>query len=181
VPHAPSLIDHTILARLAELAASTPTGAFVEVGVYKGGSAAVLLRVAKAQGRTLYLFDTFTGIPYADPDKGDTHKVGDFGDTSLDAVGRACPGAILCPGVFPQTLPPDIGPVAFAHIDCDQYASIRGAAEALSPRMVPGGVMVFDDYGHLAGATRAVQDWLLAPQQRMLVASLTPGPAKVTF
>jgi O-methyltransferase len=180
VPQPPSLIDHTVLARLADIAASAPPGAFVEVGVYRGGSAAVLLKVAQAQSRALYLFDTFTGIPYADAAKGDTHQPGDFSDTSLEAVGRACPGAILCPGVFPETLPAGMAPIAFAHIDCDQYQSVRGAAEALEPLMVIGGVMIFDDYGHLAGATRAVHDWLLADHTRAIEANLS-GPAMVTF
>jgi hypothetical protein len=45
------------------------------------------------------------------------------------------------------------------HVDADQYDSLRAACEIFPPLMVSGGVMVFDDYGHLAGATQAVRDW----------------------
>ena len=177
----PSLLDPSALAELFDAAWAAPAGDIVEVGVYRGGSAVVLHGVAKARGYTLWLYDTFTGIPYADPDKGDTHQVGDFSDTSPDEVGRACPGAVVTVGTFPDTLGPEPSRVALAHIDCDQYAAIYGALDALAPRMVSGGVIILDDYGHLAGATRAVNAWLLdGKHTRTLTVSLA-GKARVTF
>jgi len=151
-----SVISPDVRHELAEAARRAPPGDLVEVGVYKGGSAAVLDAVAKEQGRRLFLFDTFTGIPYRD--ECDTHSVGDFSDTSLDAVRAALPDALIYPGVFPETLPADIGPIALAHIDCDQYRSVHACCEALAPLMAPGGLMVFDDYDVLNGARMAV-DW----------------------
>jgi len=151
-----SIIAPEHLDELAETARSVPDGDFVEVGVYRGGSAQRLAEVARERGRRLFLFDTFTGIPLRDDI--DDHEVGDFGDTSLEDVQRAIPDARFCVGVFPDTLPADCGPIALAHIDCDQYRSVRDCCNYLAPRMVSGGVMIFDDPSCLYGASRAVTE-----------------------
>lgn len=140
---------------LASLAAKAPPGCIVELGVYQGGSARFLAEVARAQGRTLYLYDTFAGIPVKD--EVDNHQIGDFGDTSLEAVAAAIPDAVIVQGVFPESLVP-MEPIAFCHVDADQYRSVKAACEHLGPRMVPGGTMVFDDYDRLLGATMAVDE-----------------------
>lgn len=138
-----SLIDEPSIREMARLASLTPAGCFVEVGVYKGGSAWFLARVAREQRRALHLFDTFSGIPHARAD--DNHRVGDFGDASLEAVQRAIPGAVFHVGVFPNTMPADLEPVAFVHCDCDQHDSVKAVIDAFWPRLVSGGVIVFDD------------------------------------
>jgi O-methyltransferase len=148
-----SLIHETMLGSMRALAAGTPPGAFVEVGVYQGGSAEVLHGLAQEQGRALFLFDTFCGIPFRGED--DRHVVGDFADTSMADVARLCPQAVIVAGVFPASLV-ETGPVAFVHADADQYQSTRDICTHLAPRMVPGGVMLFDDFAHLDGCRRAV-------------------------
>lgn len=152
-----SLIHADKLIELRETARACPPGDLVEVGVYQGGSAVYLAEVAREQGRRLFLFDTFAGMPHASAAI-DHHKVGDFADTSLEAVRAAIPEAIYAVGVFPATLTPDVGPIALAHIDCDQFASVRACCVELAPRMAPGGVMVFDDYDCLPGARCAVDE-----------------------
>lgn len=151
-----SLIEPTALRELEAAARAAPAGDFVEIGVYHGGSAMVLYGVAEEQGRTLYLYDTFSGIPESSPGEGDLHQVGDFGDASLEAVQAAMPNAVITQGVFPHVLMAGLGLIALAHIDCDQYVSTVAACRHLAHRMVPGGVMIFDDYNCLRGATRAV-------------------------
>jgi Macrocin-O-methyltransferase (TylF) len=148
----PSLVGELDLYDMIAMAASTPPGCFVEVGVYRGGSAWRLLQVAKVQQRELYLYDTFTGIPYKDSI--DAHSVGDFKDTSLEHVRQLCPEAIITPGLFPASAV-DMPRIAFAHLDCDQYRSVREAALYLSPLMIEGGVMWFDDSPCLPGAKLA--------------------------
>ena len=151
-----SLIDPATVQWMCGLAERTPQGCFVEVGVYKGGAAWHLAKVAQRQGRSIYLYDTFTGIPFRD--EIDAHAVGDFSDTSVEAVREAIPYASVVPGLFPGTLLAGTPGVAFAHIDVDQYRSTREAILALSPLMVEGGIMVFDDYGVLVSATTAVNE-----------------------
>jgi O-methyltransferase len=170
-----SVIGPRALDDLRAAANEAPPGDFVEVGVYKGGSAAVLAEVARARGRRLFLFDTFSGMPHSELGV-DHHVVGDFGDTSLEAVQKAIPGAICVPGVFPSTLYDDVGPIALAHIDCDQYASVAACCRELAPRMVTGGVMVFDDYDVLPGARRAVDE---AFGERVRISA--GGKARVVF
>jgi O-methyltransferase len=151
-----SVIAPHHLEELVDAARSAPPGDFVEVGVYRGGSAVLLAEVARATGRRLFLFDTFTGIPFRDAV--DRHEVGDFSDTSLEMVREAVPDATFCVGVFPDTMPDDIGPIALAHVDCDQYRSVHDCCAHLGPRMAPGGVMVFDDPNVLDGASQAVRE-----------------------
>lgn len=157
---APSVISRGCLQELHYEALRAPPGDFVEVGVYRGGSAQVLATVAEEQHRRLFLFDTFTGIPYQGAM--DHHRPGDFGDTSLEEVKRAVPSAIIVDGVFPDTLPRaeqlGLGKVALAHVDCDQYQSVLACCVELAPRMLLGGVMVFDDYDCLTGARMAVEE-----------------------
>src|SRR5262245_25949255 len=152
----PDMIGLSGIRKITELAAGTPDGCFVEVGVYRGGSAWHLAKIARLQRRALHLFDTFTGIPFKGD--GDTIEVGHFADTSEAAVKKAIPDAIIHAGLFPQTLPPSLTNIAFAHIDCDQYDSVKSCIENLWPLMVSGGIMYFDDYHWLEGATRAVDE-----------------------
>lgn len=170
-----SLIRDAVLEELVDVARECPPGDFVEVGVYQGGSAFYLAEVARNTGRRLFLFDTFTGMPFQDAAV-DHHRPGEFADCSLEAVQKSIPDAIYKVGVFPETLTPDVGPIALAHIDCDQYRSIWDCCERLSPLMVPGGVMVFDDPDALAGAKRALEDFF---GDRYVWSST--GKARVTF
>lgn len=152
-PH--SLVPPEIIDDMVAHASRAPSGCFVEVGVYKGGTAWHLARVAEAQKRPIFLYDTFTGIPY----QGDLdyHRVGEFGDTSIEAVRKAIPYATVIQGVFPGSAV-DMPPVAFVHLDCDQYESILSAVYYLLPMLVPGAVVWFDDTIHLKGARSAMLD-----------------------
>ncbi len=158
-----------MLATMAFLANSAPSGAFVEVGVYLGGSAEVLYEVAQKQRRRLYLYDTFSGIPFAD--EIDSHRVGDFGvGASFEATQAAFPDAVVQKGIFPrdQAIPDSI---AFVHLDVDQYRSYRECLDTLLPRMVRGGMILCDDYC-LGGAAKAIDETKaekeLLPDNRIL-------------
>lgn len=162
-----SLLGAGTIASMMALARAAPSGILAEVGVYKGGSAWHLAQL----GRELHLFDSFSGMPIADAD--DYHKVGDFADTSPEMVAALVPSAILHIGTFPDTLPMNLTGFAFVHVDCDQYRSVRDSIKCLSPHMVPGGIMLFDDWQCTAGATKAISEaftaiWL-TPQQRAFV------------
>lgn len=150
-----------MLHELAEEARRAPAGDLVEVGVYKGGSAWVLDMVGREQGRKVWLFDTFRGTPHANS-KYDVHKKADFGDVDIEEVRAAVPDSQLVVGVFPNTLKDaealGMGKIALAHIDCDQYRSVKACCEHLAKRMVPGGLMIFDDYDVLEGARKAVDE-----------------------
>ena len=152
-----SLLAEASIGHLLDLAAVTPLGPFVEVGVYQGGSAWRLAELARKQGRALHLFDTFAGMPWEDT-QDVNHHIGDFSDTDLPTVQEAIPDAIFHVGIFPDTLPPDLTDIAFVHADCDQYRSVKAVIQHLYPRMLVGGVILFDDYPSVTGATLAVDE-----------------------
>lgn len=155
----PSIIHHYQLEQLVKLAESAPPGHFVEVGVYMGGSASLLYEVAQRQGRELHLFDTFTGTPVSIEGL-DKHLVDkEFAaETTPDLIRAFLPDAHLHIGVYPETHPAELAGVAFVHCDCDQYQSYRAVIDNLWPLMVPGGIMIFDDYPYLLGAKKAVEE-----------------------
>lgn len=168
-----SLITGDDLSQMLTLAASTPRGDFIEVGVYKGGSAWRLAELARTQWRMLYLCDTFKGIPYSDP-QWDSHHVGDFADVDFKLVRDQFFDEGLdfwvewIIGTFPGSWDKAEPKFSFAHLDCDQYRSVKESAEWLIPRMVPGGVIWFDDVDRLAGATRAAEELFGSRLQRDL-------------
>lgn len=151
----PSLVADNTIEALLKAASRSPEGCFVEVGVYKGGTAQHLTRLAEEQGRQIYLYDTFKGQPYAG--SMDKHPVGDFGDTDYETVKNALPYAHVIQGIFPQSAVP-MPPVGFVHLDCDQYQSVKEASIYLIPKLVKGASIWFDDAPYLEGARVAVEE-----------------------
>lgn len=152
-PH--SLVGEATIREMLAAARDTPAGCFVEVGVYKGGTGWFLNQLAIDQAREVYLYDTFTGIPYHDVV--DSHSTGDFADTSVEEVRALIPRATTVQGLFPDSAVP-MPPIAFVHLDCDQYRSVKESAEYLIPLMVPKGVIWFDDSPCLPGAHKAAKE-----------------------
>jgi O-methyltransferase len=163
-----TVVDERRLYVLMQVVKATATleGPGAEFGVWKGGSAKLLSRVMSevSPGKVLHLFDTFAGMPRMDPTK-DLHREGDFGDTSLQEVRvflKDCRNVRFHPGLFEDTMPRVAeARFSFAHVDCDVYWSVMQCCEFLYPRMVPGGIIVFDDYGQIdcPGAKRAVDEF----------------------
>jgi O-methyltransferase len=164
----PSQVGPDHIAALCARAAVAPPGPFVEVGVFQGGTAWHLAKIAQEQGRDIWLYDTFAGIPYSGPN--DSHKIGDFAACSYDDVRAAIPYARVVQGIYPQSawglLYGPVKPIAFVHLDCDQERAYREALAFLIPRMAKGGVMWFDDAPCLPGAMKAVADVFAAERIR---------------
>ena len=49
--------------------------------------------------------------------------------------------------------------IALLRLDTDWYESTKIELEILYPRLVPGGVLIIDDYGHWVGARKAVDEY----------------------
>lgn len=149
-----------ILALVRDLGAVA--GDIAECGVYQGGA---LREIAlAAPDRRVIGFDTFEGLPREAWRVGEPHGVGDFGDTSYEAVAAAVSGAEnveLARGLFPQSAGPfECNRFALVHIDFDFYQSTRDAIAWFLPRMAPGGAMVFDDvdWKHCPGVRQALDE-----------------------
>ena len=161
-----------VLWTLATQALHVP-GDFWECGVYKGGTARLLAERLAASDKRLHLFDTFGGMPATGPE--DLHGEGDFADTSPAAVCERVGHADRVkfhvgriPGTF---VVGDASPIAFAHIDVDIYRSILDCCAEIYPRLTPGGIMVFDDYGFPScpGARKAVDEFFADKPEQPLV------------
>jgi O-methyltransferase len=142
-------------------------GDFWECGVYKGGTARMFAEYLNLHARSdtkLHLFDTFGGMPECDKNL-DLHRQGDFSDTNLEEVRRVVGNSDRVEfhaGWIPDTFR-DLQKcvIALAHVDVDIYRSVRDCCEFIYPRLRPGGVIVFDDYGFPScpGARKAVDEF----------------------
>lgn len=138
-------------------------GACAEVGVYKGGTAELI--AINRKERPLYLFDTFSGIPYSG--KHDNHhKMGDFNDTSFEKVCDRLAkyeGVSVHKGIFPDDTGSVIDNVefSFVHLDVDVYESYISALNVFWPKMIKGGIIICDDYNFdtCLGAKVAVDEF----------------------
>lgn len=167
-----SLLDEVkcyILYQLAHQALKLG-GDVAEIGVYKGGSAKLLAKIVEPSGKRVHLFDTFSGMPPTHPEY-DLYKKGDFDDASLKTVKTFlgdCPNVTLYPGFFPDTAIPLVEHrFCFAHVDVDIYRSVMDCCEFFHPRLEPGGVLIFDDYGspRCPGVVRGVDEYFKAQRE----------------
>ena len=155
-------------------------GAFVECGVWKGGSmmaVALALLEKRVTDRDLYLFDTYGPIPAPEDVDVDVHGVDAVHGwtaymeqqaftgmeevrANLASTGYPADRVHLVAGLVEETLP-DRAPeqVAVLRLDTDYYASTRHELQTLWPRVPVGGFLVVDDYGHFAGARQAVDEF----------------------
>lgn len=140
-------------------------GDLVELGVYKGNSAAMLAAFARRHNRHVYLFDTFAGFDARDLRGVDIERPVQFCDTSVESVQKlvGTEGVTCVQGFFPESTAKITMPnqIAVAHIDCDLYEPMKAGLEEFYPRLSPGGMMLLHDYssGHWPGATRAVDEF----------------------
>lgn len=165
-----TLLPFARLSHLADLADDLPPGNVVECGAFDGGSGAVL---AAASGRTTWLFDSWEGCPPPGPwdiDRdGLSAETGQFAGSlaraqhlAYDVLSLPADRMRFVQGWFADTLPKTrakIGEIALLHIDADWYESVKECLELLYDQVVPGGIVVVDDYGYWLGCRRAVDEW----------------------
>ncbi|MBC3956871.1 Methyltransferase domain-containing protein [Pseudomonas asturiensis] len=152
-----------ILCHFAKMARRLP-GDFVEVGAYKGNTANVIAdRVDLAStGKQYYLYDAF------EHDEGDVHHaMPNHGPQLHNTVKErfaAYPFVQVIKGYVPDSFEQGFPEqIAFAHIDLNQAPAEVEALKRIVPRMVPGSVLILDDYGWwVYRAQKEAEDPLLA-------------------
>lgn len=128
-------------------------GSVIEIGVWRGGSAKILEKNL-GEGNKLYLCDTFNGVVKAGI-KDKTYKGGEHSDTSFEEVSKIFnhnSSVKILQGIFPEQTAHliDDEPFKLCHIDVDVYESAKDIFEWIYPKLIIGGVVVFDDYGFAA-------------------------------
>src|SRR5665213_943463 len=175
------------------VAAELP-GAFVECGVWKGGSVMMMAATLLSLGirdRDIYLFDTFAGMtPPTDKDidfrgakaaallarsgKEDNlawaYSPLDEVKSNLARTGYPVERFIFVAGDVLATLPAQApASIALLRLDTDWYESTRHELEQLFPRLVRRGALIVDDYGYFRGARQAVDEYLARQKEKYLL------------
>ena len=120
-----------------------------DVTRYAGVSALESWRAAKAAGETLWPF-------WFAPENFSEERVREL----IEGTGYPRERLRFVRGKVEDTVP-DAAPaeIAVLRLDTDWYESTLHELEHLYPRLVPGGVLILDDYGYWEGARRAVDEY----------------------
>lgn len=184
-----------LIAAIRYLSKHKIDGSIVECGVWRGGAmgAAALAMQAMNETRSMYLFDTFEGMsaPTAEDNAfGGGAAMDQFmekrtGDESSDwcmasledvqanltTLGLDIADFHFVKGLVEDTIPSQspTQDIALLRLDTDWYKSTKHEMDHLFPKLVPGGVLIIDDYGDWEGARKAVDEYLDHHNIRMLL------------
>lgn len=129
-------------------AASGLDGAMAEAGVLMGGSARLI--AATKSAATLHLFDVFETLQADDAPH--TAVGAHFGGVhgilaAVEELLAPFADVRFHPGIFPHSAA-GLGDMrfAFVHLDLDLPEGTRDALEFFYPRLLPGGILLGDDY-----------------------------------
>jgi hypothetical protein len=149
-------------------------GDCIETGVWRGGSSLLMRATLDSlgdEGRTVYLADSFQGLPKPDTqgfpeDAGLDLSANDFLAAPLSQVEAnferllgGTDGIEFVPGFFDETLPALRGHRwSIIRLDGDTYEATWIALECLYPGLADGGYLIVDDYA-VPECKRAVDEF----------------------
>ncbi len=73
-------------------------------------------------------------------------------------------------GYFEDTLPRYQGSIALLHLDCDLHQSYKTCLDMLYSRVMPGGVIMFDEYEdtNFPGAQKAINEFFTDKSEKVI-------------
>lgn len=175
-------------------------GAYVECGVYKGGSVMnmALTQLNFKKMVHIYLYDTFEGMTSSG--EFDINHRGVLASRILKNPSKKCicsleeakknlkltgyPKEFLhfCQGDVAITLKQQVPEkIALLRLDTDWYESTKIELESLYPKLVKGGVLILDDYGYWRGARKATDDYFKSIGVRPKFEPIEAGVSAVAF
>jgi hypothetical protein len=126
-------------------------GLFLEFGVFKGETIEYIANRVEAK---VYGFDSFKGLPENWEQlmpKGAFYTFGKVPESAQSNIQ-------FVKGWFSETIPPFVEehdkPCAFVHVDCDLYSSTCDILNGLSEQIIPGTIIVFDEFYNFPGWRR---------------------------
>jgi O-methyltransferase len=160
---------------VADVVRNEVPGDVIECGAWRGGASIFLegaLLTLGATDRTLWVADSFQGLPPPDTDTypadaGDENYKHDELVVSVDEVkanfdryGLLLDNVKFLEGWFKDTLPTaPIEQLAILRLDGDMYEATWQSLTALYPKLSVGGYAIIDDYGYFPGCRKAVEDF----------------------
>lgn len=170
-------------------------GDIVECGVWKGGSMMAVAETLKSTNdctRKLYLYDTFEGM--SEPTEHDKTYYGEaaasllneednkeknliWAYSTLETVKKGMRSTnypqdkiVYVKGKVEDTIPATLpSRISLLRLDTDWYESTLHEMTHLFPLLVPGGVLIIDDYGHWAGARKAIDEYVQQHRIKILL------------
>lgn len=158
-------------------------GIFVELGFGKGDSASTIVSLMEQKMikvRDSWFFDSFEGFPSPSKEDlihGDNVAIEgrlkfpiDKANEVSKSVDKLKAKGTVVKGYFEHTLlnTSTLDRIAVLHLDCDLYSSYRTGLNALFDLVVPGGVILFDEYksqrqfSRYPGASKAIDEFFLS-------------------
>lgn len=159
-------------------------GDYVECGTWKGGSVMGMLLKQLDYGsvnKDIWIFDTFSGMSNPleiDKDCNDQNAVdllsnsdmlishvwaySSFEETSKNILSTGYPSEKIhfIKGMVEETVPNTcVEKISLLRLDTDWYESTKIELEYLFPKLVSGGILIIDDYGHWKGCKQAVDEY----------------------
>ena len=170
-------------------------GTIVECGVWRGGMIAGIAETVGPQ-RPYYLCDSFEGLPPARTEDGPAAKAyqsnpadPDYFDNCRSEQGWAeramklakAHDVTILKGWFNDTIPTlrPATPIALLRLDADWYESTRVCLQHLYPLVLPGGLILIDDYYTWDGCTKAVNEYLATLPEPERIRSTPSGVAYI--
>jgi hypothetical protein len=133
----------------------------VQLGVFSGSEAAAIAKFTKFQTKPLRMFlvDTFTGAPEEQWTKSELTAGADSAQWAYLEAGdlytqvrkrfESFPNIIVIQGRVPNILPHiPVQRIGLLLLDMNAAAPEQAAADFFWERLVPGGLVLSDDYGH---------------------------------
>jgi len=153
---------------IADVVRSNVPGDLIETGVWRGGATIFMRAMLKALGvtdRTVWVADSFEGLPNPDADKYPVEAKTHTGKvmtsvynhfavsledvrSNFEAYGMLDEQVRFLKGWFKDTLPEaPINTLAISRLDGDYYESTMDALVNLYHKLSVGGYVIVDDYG----------------------------------
>jgi hypothetical protein len=149
-------------------------GDLVECGAYRGGSAYFMCEAHRDTGRTIHLFDSFSGLSEPRDIDGAYWRRGALA-TSQDTLTAGLAGFTnyRCYAGWIPTRFVEVENLLFSflHIDVDLYEPTKDSLEFFYPRMLREGVILMDDYGFKScpGAKQAADEFFADKPEKIVM------------
>jgi hypothetical protein len=154
-------------------------GDFLECGVFKGVSLirfASFIKIFEKKKRNLYAFDAFGSFPSTsrkeDLNFAQRHNKNLGNGIKINSLAKILKNKNinnfkLFKGNVIDTIPEFLKikknkklKISILHLDVDVYVATKYILDTLYPYVVKNGIILIDDYKHVSGATRAVNEFL---------------------